>query len=278
MGLDVYLYKCRDYINRHSIEEDYENEQYKIWSETVGSRQFEDLTETERAAASKKVEELRSRLGLDEYGELPDKEHIEEASKKYPDHLFRVGYFRSSYNSGGINAVFRKLGIPDLYDIFISEGQESYHIIPDWEKALATVNSAIGMLELTMQSEFSLYDVTYFGWNVLANPEDEAFPKNEQKALEIFEKEYIKHKDSRLRPAYSNYLGKWFFDGLEIFAVIPGIGPFGDRGIYVAFKPKVEDGEHRLTWYKQALEIVKETIEYVISQPDRDDYFLGWSS
>ncbi len=30
-------------------------------------------------------------------------------------------------------------------------------------------------------------------------------------------------------------------------------------------------------WYLQALEIVKETIEYVLAQPDRDRFYLRWS-
>ena len=36
--------------------------------------------------------------------------------------------------------------------------------------------------------------------------------------------------------------------------------------------------EADLSWYQQALEIVLETIEYVLSQPDKEKYVLHWSS
>jgi len=38
-----------------------------------------------------------------------------------------------------------------------------------------------------------------------------------------------------------------------------------------------EKKENGLSWYVHALEIVKETIEYVMKQPDQNLYYLHWS-
>jgi len=50
-------------------------------------------------------------------------------------------------------------------------------------------------------------------------------------------------------------------------AVIPG-----KEDIYIVHK------DSGLGWYVEALEIVVETIEYVLNQPDPETYYLVWSS
>lgn len=43
---------------------------------------------------------------------------------------------------------------------------------------------------------------------------------------------------------------------------------------YLAF---IYRQENATDWYLEALEIIKETIEYVLMQPDRDKFYLRWS-
>jgi hypothetical protein len=58
-------------------------------------------------------------MGLDIYLEFgKDGENIQQNSKKYPTHYFKVGYFRSSYNEWGLNRVLTKTIGKDLYYIF----------------------------------------------------------------------------------------------------------------------------------------------------------------
>ena len=44
-------------------------------------------------------------------------------STQHPEHLFRVGYFRSSDTAQGINNILRSKNVADLYGIFRPEGQ-----------------------------------------------------------------------------------------------------------------------------------------------------------
>ena len=52
-----------------------------------------------------------------------------------PKHLFKLGYFRSSYNERGIERVMRNINLPGLHDIFGVKGEE-YNVRPDWQEAL----------------------------------------------------------------------------------------------------------------------------------------------
>ena len=70
--------------------------------------------------------------------------------------------------------------------------------------------------------------------------------------------------------AYSNRYGLFFPKPAQIVGVIPG-SKYGSRVAYV-----ILDGDPT-PWYLQALEIVLETIDYVLAQPDRDTYYLHWS-
>jgi len=91
-----------------------------------------------------------NKMGLDVYlangktynteWECDDYETIEINSTLYPEHLFKIGYFRSSYNSGGINRVANRYSLLDLYDIF---DPHSYTFIPDWADAMKKCEAAI---------------------------------------------------------------------------------------------------------------------------------------
>ncbi len=79
----------------------------------------------------------------------------------------------------------------------------------------------------------------------------------------------------------ANNLGGWagdFFltEPLEVLAIIPGTAEYLDSPdlpcFYIVFHHK------HLDFYLQGLEIVLETIEYVLEQPDMDKYYLDWSS
>lgn len=54
-------------------------------------------------------------------------------SAKYPNHLFKIGYFRSSANELGINNVLEERGLENLYDIL--NPFYEYFFQPNWEQA-----------------------------------------------------------------------------------------------------------------------------------------------
>ena len=139
-------------------------------------------------------------MGLNsEFGEHSSREKIEQDSKKHPEHMFKIGYFRSSYNGGGINSVLDSLGFGGLYWIF--DNKDQYEFAPDWEKSLKRVREVLDKFREFTDSDIGKYRV----------------------------------------------------------ATCDSV-----------------DGE-QYQWYIDALEVVEETILYVLKQDDSDDYYFHWS-
>jgi hypothetical protein len=69
-------------------------------------------------------------------------EKVEIDHPDYPDHYFKIGYFRSSYNESGINRILKNMDLPTLNEVFNISDVE-YYFQPDWQKALENVESLI---------------------------------------------------------------------------------------------------------------------------------------
>ena len=257
MGLDISLYKCADLAKANKAEKAYETESDKIWSKYP---EYGLCTLQQRAEARKEIEKAAIKLGLDKYGCSKDKKQIEIDSKSFPQHMFKIGYFRSSYNDGGINSVLGRLGIPSLADIF--SYNETYPFIPDWQDSKSRCEKAIKGLEKIISSEKGKYTVS-----TIDNYGSSA--KSPADALEVFlGQRNAKHSFS----SYACKEGTFFHKGTTVFAVIPG-----ERCIYLIESSKDTSGESCYTWYLIALNIVLETIQYVLNQPDKENYYLSWS-
>jgi len=254
MGLDVYLYKFEDLETSKRIHEEYETGSEKIWAEIQQDKKYEELTEEQKNEARRRTDELEKELKVKEN----EGEQIEINSSKYPDHYFKIGYFRSSYNDGGFNHVVGDaIGI-DLYNIL--NPNEEYEFKPDWDKAKVLTEEAIA--KFAEYAKRGSYRV-----GQCYNPHNKV--SSSEEALKIFLQE--KERNTKSNPEwasddYSNSNGEFFMKGFKINAVINGT----DR-VYLIY-------EADLSWYQQALEIVLETIEYVLSQPDKEKYVLHWSS
>lgn len=160
MGLDVYMYRYRDFGDAQERSKKFEEASAAAWSalvlELVGEAR--DLTHEELrgsigekiySAHAAKCREIAKELGLIQRSTAApnyrfagqalqkDVREIRIPSGKYPDHMFKIGYLRSSYNASGINGVLRVMGIPDLYYIF-RDGMddEEYVFQPTWEACL----------------------------------------------------------------------------------------------------------------------------------------------
>ena len=95
MGLDVYLYKYEDFEKVIFAEDEYERLSGEAWR--FGGKKYEELTDDEKDYARERDKVFMLSLGLVGYGESPLKQEVELPSSKYPDHYFKIGYFRSSY-------------------------------------------------------------------------------------------------------------------------------------------------------------------------------------
>lgn len=96
--------------------------------------------------------------------------------------------------------------------------------------------------------------------------------KSEKEALDVFMKN-LEREHSEGMESYSNAEGEFYLDKpLEVVAMIPGKTKiFKERDcVYVITKSENE-------WYVQALEIVRDTIKYVLSQENKNQYYLRWS-
>ncbi len=181
--------------------------------------------------------------------------------------MFKIGYFRSSYNDGGINRKLEMVGAPSLYEIF-PHSDSDYSFQPNWEESRAKAKEALDILK----SKDNGYEVTEFSANIFTEPT----VTSAKQALEIFNKELERNgnRQSAFGGSYSNRDGNFFLNKpLEVVAVIPGTTDMlGKRPTtYVIYK---SEGAN---WYLKALEIVIETCEYVLAQKDSDKYWLHWS-
>lgn len=270
MGLDVYLYKYENREETERLEKQYSDFSESNWSK---AGEYEKLTETQKDELRKEDEDYAKSLGLKRDGDDPRKECIELPSSKYPDHYFKVGYWRSSYNGGGINRIMANLGLPGLSEIVGRDEDDEYVFSPDWQMSLIRVKQAIEALKAKGN-----YRCFNFSWNGFSDPR-ECKVTDEQTALAKFLEEQA--RDNKTMDGYSNSAGEFHFNGLKVYGIIHGVSEdivskIQGRSVSLPSAYIITEGENE--WYIQALEIVQETIEYVLSQPDVDKYYLHWSS
>lgn len=197
-------------------------------------------------------------------------ERVERPSAKYPDHLFKVGYCRSSYNGGGIeSAVYSWLGVRPLEYIF--EPADGYRIQPDWDAARARCVEVLEKLRAYEESPMAHYFVTECSAQAIR---PDLAPKTKNDALRILSEQLDAGKDKDWR-RYSNAAGDFMLDGVTVMAIMPMAEPrrFFGHGVFVIEKCK----DNPVTSYRESLEITLETIDYVLAQSDKDRYLLHWS-
>lgn len=287
MGLDVYLMKYEDFDSGMAREKEYQERSDVLFNEIYYKGQpreeVEKLPQVERTKRydeyKNACKDLSKELGLTHDGyDGHAHEKVELNSTLYPDHMFKIGYFRSSYNDSGINRVMRNLIGIDLYDIFPeAKEKDAYQIQPDWNAALERSQTALQkMHDLVVEGNtykvFALDDFMFV---------DENTPYSERQALQAFLKEKDKwsknkQEDKLNFDSYSNRLGTFHMaDPLEVVAFIKGKKEYGNKGdiTYVIYKSSTED----IIWYIQAMEIVVETIKYVLGSGEPEKFAMRWS-
>jgi hypothetical protein len=271
MGLDVYVYSCPNRAAANAAEKEFERLDSEVYERIVqkypknGSDHLSD-----EAYAEWRVEtaRLRNELGIVDYMHKSVSK-IEQPSSKYPDHYFKVGYFRSSYNECGINSYMDRLGLPDLNYIF--DTKDEYEFTPDWD---ACKQRASEVLEKLRAIDTSV-DVTAVRMNIYTKDHC----TSNERAREIFMEELARQGGME---SYENGKGVFWMRGMNVKAIIMGAEeeiiskvrghPVMQPVAYVVY----EKGDN--AWYQQALEIVIETCDYVLAQPDKQNYYVHWSA
>lgn len=264
MGLDVYLYHYKNFNQSQELEKEYQDYSDEIYEKfkMIDPDFSKETSDRVRQLCQEKAAEL----GLDEYGDdAGGKTRIEQDSVIHPDHYFKIGYFRSSYNGSGINGVLQNLGIYGLYEIFNPD--DRYCFNPDWNHALQMVNESIEALKKDKGFRILTVSPNLF--------DQDNVPGDPLSALNIFQEEEKKNSKNKNFLCYSNRHGEFYLDkkGLTVHGMIPGKDFFGRPCTYIVYKD-LEGKKYML----QSLEIVKETIEFVLAQNNPQEYFLHWSS
>ena len=263
MGLDVYLYHCRDRATAKAIEERVSAETVVLWD---GYKEYNKMTDAEKEDIRSKSKAIYAAAGCDEWGEHDSVQKIELLSAEYPEHLFKVGYFRSSYNGSGINSVFRKIGLLDLYGIMGVNDSDEYEVHHDWAVCLQNINEAINRYQAHLDSPIGKFSVME-----LSSIIDSASSAAE--ALDIFKKELERSNEKNgMFNSYSNRKGDFYLDGLRVHAFIPSSDKWSPMYVIVSKEESAEED-----WYLQALKIMRETCEYVLKQEDPQNYYMHWS-
>lgn len=264
MGLDVSLKYCADRTSALAKQEQAAEHSSKLWEE-AGS--YDSIPDAKKDEIREAIRKFNEELGLDEWGSSNDIEGIELDSKTHPEHMFKIGYLRSSYNSGGINSVLKRAGCMDLYDIFEPEDGE-YYVDINWHEAQQRCEAAIAEYTAHLTGPMAGYDcmrVTDFGHGGV---------KDDSEALQLLKKQLEEHPAGNGFRSYGNRDGDWFLDGTQVVGIVPNRG-FGG-GVFVLTKEPAKPIEE--DWYLQALVVTKEMIDHVVAQKDPENYFLGWSA
>ena len=271
MGLDVYTYRQPKPMASIKAHKNYDDQSTVLWNEICGDGKYEEVPETKKEEYRQKSDMLRSSLGIDEHWDFRGDTKLALPSKKYPEHIFQIGYFRSSYNGSGTNSILRQYTGRDLYWIFENAtdlDDDGYIRRPDWADAKERAKELLKDFKKEIQSTagFKTVEVNDIRFN-----EDELPDENEvlKKFLEE-RKTWEKSKNSF--DNYSNRGGSFFMkEPLEVYAVMPTKG-FGKPTTLIV----KDDG----TWpehYIQALEVVIETCNYILATKEPENYTTHWS-
>lgn len=278
MGLNIYLYHCADRPAAKALEEEYEKRTDGLWEKHCAKEgEWDKLPKDEQdrryEVYKAEKEKIAAAMGLNDDGQHPGVKKIEKPSKKYPEHLFKVGYFRSSYNPSGINNVMRQRGLPTLDEIMGAPSDE-YEFTPDWK---ASKLRAVGALDSYLGEKHGDIAVIRISANIFKGPE--TLPDSEEKAramvIETLERE---HGSGSFSNGYGDF---WIDQPLEVVAMLPGLSNSFEKRLfgkdmlctYVAYRKQREATNS----YAQSLEIMVETCDYVLAKKDPQNYYLHWS-
>lgn len=287
MGLDVYLYRCKDVDALNAYEKkqsDAHDSIYNTLKQELGLGEKDQLTDAQWKTYNKRSNAWDKENPAPEGG---DEKEVQRNSEKHPEHMFKVGYFRSSYNDGGINSILRAAIGQDLYSIFVGEGRpEQYRFAPDWKASLERAKAVREAFtdHLNRVGSVKVIDV---GPNFFLG--EAGLPKSKEEVMKLFTPEQERHnerfKEGKEEPFatkdanwYSNRDGSFFLGkGARLLAAIPGKGFGGKTTTYLVIRDG-EESEIEKNWYLQALDVVVETCEYVLRHKNPEEYIFHWSA
>lgn len=276
MGLDIYLYWEKSRAEIEAYEHNIEHIKEEAFEKATGGVDYNCLTLDEKKIGWAAEKRALDNAFLSDGVPNELQRDCTTLSKIDPKHLFKIGYFRSSYNNGGINNVLLKSIDVDLYDIFEVNDNPDYIITPDWSKVRDNVVSAIDKYGKFLHQSMGFTTVKINTMIDTISTESEAL-KEFLKQMDICNSK----SDTEKEYHYTNYStnnGTFLMNGLSVYGVffLPDKYDQNKNDVILIVKSKNFVVEN--DWYYAALQIVLETIYYVLAQPDPEHYVLHWSS
>lgn len=286
MGLDVYLYRSEtslaDIEAKRERGSQMEANATKELLAKYGVTKWDDLPEAKQDDFYAELETRAIAAGFDKYWDVTetDEEKIELDSKVHPDHMFKIGYFRSSYNAGGTNRVLREAIGTSLDDIFKSTNGEDYYRQVNWADSLKRARDARDAFAKHLKKSAG-YSVEEFFPNVFGfDPSKPAGITSQKEALEKFtaQREQWESQEHAKMPrgfgdAFMNKDGHYFFGDstMEVHAVLEGSKESFMPGVtlpgfYLIVKhkdsidPETGKSSKPFQWYSEALEDRKSVV------------------
>lgn len=287
MGLDIYVYHyTTDPARVHAIEDQYNERCEALYADDAPPADVRGDEDRTRAWRDGERARIAAELGLvgGEYSaEHPGKVRLDAPSRFAPENINRVGYFRSSYNDGGINRVIpRVTGEDKGYGYIFGNEDAAYHFAPDWRRTRERALEVLGLLEAA-NARGQGHGVMEVAPNPFGDWTREAGATSEHEALELF---LTKHLSGLKRPdpfgdggGYSDLTGEYFRAPLKVRALIRGGLQRKGYGAPVPVLYAVYESEHGAVHpsYLDSLKVVVETCDHVLAQPDPERWLLHWS-
>ncbi len=268
MGLDIYLYRYEDREASDKLDALLDKLTDKALKQAGGDRdEYVRLSD-----------EIYKKHGVtDGCGcDTPLKKCIEEPSKLHPEHLFKVGYFRSSYNHGGINYLMREHIKTDLGAIM--GFADEYCFQPDWALSKQRALDAMAELRaLDAKTKFRAIEIDVFN-PFSAPPTVTNGAEAVAAAQPVIEDAMKPGKEHPFGNDFANSTGLFLLTSQpKCLAFVAACDDFMGRNtpkIFAIVEAKPGDV---FGWSIQALEIVVETCDYVLASGETNKYFLHWS-
>jgi len=189
----------------------------------------------------------------------------------HPNHEFSLGKFSSKYTPDGFNTVLDHLIGENLLSIFGLPTPNNQATI-NWTYAKNKIVEVRAKIESYLEDTGGFHRVASF---IHRNGEE---INSHTAALRLFRQEmsqYRKDPDPELGN-YSTEKGEFMFaKPWKVLAVIPGANEGGQSKQPCTFVVYEED----VLWYSEAIDVIEETIDFVLSQTELEQkkYHISWS-
>ena len=258
------LYRLKNFNSVLMKEDMFLMEKRHIMSD-IGSS-AEQMSMMERDLYNKRLFDVYTKLGVDWNGmDTANSERIEMPSETMTEHDFKVGTFPiGNDDMGTFGGMLSGLGLPGVIELFppsrsVDAGMQRSYVFPDWttsfdnlvdlqgEVRRRTVLSADGRMTALMSVELPL-----------RNPlEDQIVVKSKVDAIDMT----MQIARTTSRDIQQSKVGSFYnARTLAVRSIIHGM-----YGVFVTYEEDVTD-------HFNAIKIMRETVEYVISQDHTEEY------